>query len=571
MSEYRHRFAQPAACLEQCADGSAILRNGMALPELSETVLDRLDHWVAQQPETIFLSEVDGEQRQHTTYAEFARITYDVKHMLGVMGLKRGDRIALLAENSIAHAAWVMGAMRAGIVPAIISSSLIRSEEGRGRLVAMLAVVGPKAILIDSTISAADIHYDQCPILPLALPETGAGAAGAAEEWRPTLDDTAKILFTSGSTGNSKAVPNTHRMMASNMVAVQTLWPFLKERPPVMVDWLPWSHTFGGNCCFNLALWNGGTFHIDAGRPLPSHVDTTWQAIKELQPTVYFNVPVGYAMLTEKMAADPAGAAEFFGSVEFLFNAGAALPASVREGLENIAQENAGRTPPIIGAWGATETAPFSTALYFPVNHPANLGLPIPGTEVKMVPSGGVTELRVRGPNVFSHYLGDEQSSADAFDEEGFYRIGDAAYLVDEKDPAQGIVFDGRVAENFKLSSGTWVNVGPLRLALVSACTPHVRDIVILGEGRREISLLLFDPAGSEQGAGRDAAVAAALAAHNAQQLGSSTRVARFAWAETPPQPGQEITDKGYINQRAVIRNRADEVERACTTGITVA
>lgn len=565
--EYASRFAVPEAELVPGRDGSAILRNRIALAVSPETVLDRLDQWARERPEQVFLSEPHDAGRRLCRYAEFAAMTGDAAAQLADIGLRAGDRIAIIAENGIDHAVWLYGAMRLGVVSAVLSAGLARSATGIARLNQMLETVDVRLILSDCLEKLTGLLPANLPAMSLGIPRR---AKIGPPPRTPRHADVAKILFTSGSTGAGKAVPNTHGMMASNMQALLLVWPFLIKRTPVLVDWLPWSHTFGGNCCFNLALWNGGTFHIDHGRPVPGLGAQSWTAVKELDPTVYFNVPAGFAILVAEMEADPTGAAKFLGGLDFLFNAGAALPASTRSRLEVIARDTIGRVPPIIGAWGATETAPASTAIYFQSPHAGQLGLPLPGTEIKLVPNGAVTELRVKGPNVFTGYLGDPQATADAFDADGFYRIGDAGLMADPEDPSAGIVFDGRVAENFKLTSGTWVNVGALRLALASALGPYVRDLVVLGEGRDVIAVLLFAPRDGPPPDGADAAVGAILAGYNRTQLGSSNRIARFAWAVSPLVPGQEVTDKGYVNQRAVIRGRASEVAAVYACGQVV-
>jgi feruloyl-CoA synthase len=328
-------------------------------------------------------------------------------------------------------------------------------------------------------------------------------------------------------------------MMVSNMQALERVWPFLSERPPVLVDWLPWNHTFGGNCCFNIALYFGGTLHVDQGKPVQALIGRTVDALRSVTPTAYFNVPGGYAALLPWLEEDASLAETFFSGLDMLFNAAAALPESTRSRLEAAARRTIGRVPPILGGWGSTETAPFSTVIYFPTSHAANLGVPLPGTEIKMVDSDGRKELRVRGPNVMPGYWRQPDASAAAFDTDGFYRIGDAAVFAENGKPESGFVFDGRIAENFKLSSGTWVNVSALRLAVIAATDPVVADVVVAGEGRPEIGILVFpnleacrqlaaDPAGDVSTTLSDPAVQEALyggiARYNASQAACAFR-----------------------------------------------
>lgn len=367
-------------------------------------------------------------------------------------------------------------------------------------------------------------------------------------------------------------------MMVSNMLALSRVWPILGNRPPVLVDWLPWSHTFGGNCCFNIATWFGGHLNIDKGLPAAGLFDLSIAAIRRHRPTLYFNVPLGYAFMVRVLENDPQFAAEFLDNVDFLFNAGAALPASLRTRLEAAGRAATGRIPIIAGGWGATETAPFATTLSFSTPHSQNLGVPIPGTTVKLARDNDRFELRLKGPNITPGYWGDAAATVAAFDEEGFYCTGDAGRLAEPNDARQGIIFDGRIAENFKLASGTFVNVGALRLAIVSASEGLISDAVIAGEGREEICALLFpnDAACSEwlgANVGRDRCameghLAGLLATVNVQARGSSTRIARFAiTAEPPSATDNEITDKGYLNQRRVIERRMSEIDHLYADG----
>jgi feruloyl-CoA synthase len=390
----------------------------------------------------------------------------------------------------------------------------------------------------------------------------------AAAEAAIGPDTIAKILFTSGSTAAPKGVINTNRMLCSSQDAHATVWPFLNHQPPVMVDWLPWHHTFGGNFCFNMALRNGGTFYIDSGSPLPAGIGTTVENLRAVSPTVYFNVPAGYAALLDRLEQDSGLARQFFPRLNFMFSSGAGLPAHSAERLAAVARAATGRAVPVLSAWGATETAPTSTILHFHAADAANIGLPVPGTMVKLVPVQDRLELRVRGPNVTPGYWREPALTQQAFDEDGFYKTGDAGRLADDSAPERGILFDGRISENFKLSSGTWVDVNRVRLAAIAALHPLARDIVVCGHDTDSIALLVFPRFEHCRAALGDTALedaeiarhprlgeimAAALATHNETATGSSALVRRFAILVDPPRPERgEITDKGYINQRAV-------------------
>jgi feruloyl-CoA synthase len=390
----------------------------------------------------------------------------------------------------------------------------------------------------------------------------------------------AKFLMTSGSTGEPKAVINTQRMLCSNQQAHAQTWPFLAEEPPVIVDWLPWNHTMAGNNNFNTALVHGGSYYIDEGRPLPGVIERTVRNLREVSPTVYYNVPRGYEALLPFLESDAALRRNFFARLKVMLYGGAALPASLFERLNRVAVAELGRRVYLTAGYGATETAPGVTLVHFETEHSGVLGLPIPGVEIKMVPvnSNGKYELRVRGPNVTPGYWKRNDLTSAAFDDEGFYRLGDAARLVDPADPAQGIEFAGRVAEEFKLTSGTWVQVGALRVRAISALSPVAQDIVIAGLGRREIGFLIFPSLTGCRSLcpdlGENASLPELLADVRVRdrvregmwQLkleggGSSTWASRALFLLEPPTiDGGEITDKGYINQRAVLERRAGSV-----------
>jgi feruloyl-CoA synthase len=407
----------------------------------------------------------------------------------------------------------------------------------------------------------------------LAVPEDPVQVDAAFEALGP--DSVVKILFTSGSTGAPKGVINTHRMLCANQQALAQGWPFLGERPPALVDWLPWSHTFGGNHNFNLALWHGGTLWVDRGKPVPGRIEETAALLRRVSPTVYFNVPRGFDALLPFLERDEELAASFLRELDLLFYAAAALPRPTWDRLTALARRVRGAPVPFVSAWGSTETSPLVTQVHGLLDEPGNVGVPVPGAELKLVPNQGKLEVRVRGPQVTPGYFKDPDLWSAALDEDGFYRIGDALRLADPADPARGLVFDGRVSEDFKLTSGTWVHVGALRLSLIAALAPLVQDVVIAGHDREAVGVLLFPdlaacartvgaadglPAAdvlSDERLARQ--IATALAAHNHQAAGTSSRTVQSALllAEPPSLDAGEITDKGYINQRAVLDRRA--------------
>jgi feruloyl-CoA synthase len=375
-----------------------------------------------------------------------------------------------------------------------------------------------------------------------------------------------------------KGVINTHRMLCSNQQSIAQVWPFVEERPPVFVDWLPWNHTFGGNKTFNLVLRNGGTLYIDHGKALPGAIEKTVANLREISPTIYWNVPKGYDVLLPYLEADRGLRDTFFRELDLLFYAAAALPQNLWTRLEKLSLESRGELVPMASGWGSTETSPCITMVHYPISQAGIIGNPMPGIELKMIPNGGKMELRVRGPNVTPGYYRQEELSKQAFDEDGFFMMGDAGKFVDPDDPAKGILFDGRVTEDFKLTTGTWVHVGGLRVSAVDAAAPLIQDAVVTGHNRDYLGLLVWPNLAEcrklAPGCGEDAEalceapevvakIREALQKRNAAQKGSSTRIERVVlMAEPPSLDANEITDKGYINQRATLDRRAALVEK---------
>jgi len=379
-----------------------------------------------------------------------------------------------------------------------------------------------------------------------------------------TPDMHAKYLLTSGSTGHPKVVINTHRMLCANQQMIAQAWRFLAHEKPVVVDWLPWSHTFGGNHNLNMVLAHGGTLVVDEGRPAPGLIDKSVRNLCEVQPTLHFNVPRGLDMLLPHLQADDTKARAFFERLRGVFYAGAALPQATWDRLQALAQRVRGQPLWLTTSWGSTETSPAITSAHWKLERAGVIGLPLPGQELKLVPNGEKLELRVRGVNVFPGYRDAPELTARAFDAEGYYCIGDAGYLADEAQPERGVVFNGRVAEDFKLTTGTWVSVGTLRVRVVSALAPYAQDVVITGHDRDEVGALVFPSAqGAALPAGEMAErVAAALKALKAEGGGSSQVPARaLVLAEAPSADAGEITDKGYVNQAAVLKRRAADVQ----------
>ncbi len=373
-----------------------------------------------------------------------------------------------------------------------------------------------------------------------------------------------------------KGVLNTHGMLCANQQSLAQIWPFTAETPPVLVDWLPWNHTFGGNHNFNLILKRGGTMYIDAGRPAPPLIPITVRNLTLVAPTIYFNVPAGYGALLPFLERDADLRARFFERLDLIFYAAAALPQDLWTRLENVAREARGEPVMMTSSWGLTETSPLATAAHFPIDRAGVIGVPVPGVEIKLTPVEGKLEMRVKGPNVTPGYLGQPELNAKAFDDDGWYRTGDAGRLEDEDDPNKGLVFDGRVVEDFKLTTGTFVSVGNLRIAALAAASPLLMDAVVCGHDRDYVSLLAWPNVGAaKELAGEPDATPEELVrspklaefvrerfiAYNRSNPASSTRVERvILLAEPPSLDANEITDKGYVNQRAALERRAVHV-----------
>ena len=547
-------------------NAARVLRSDVPLGEYPDRITADLIRWARRTPDAIFLAERDGDGWRTITYVAML----DRVRRIGAALLDAGGSperpLAIVAENGIDHAAVALGAMYAGVPASPISTGYLRPDADPARLRALIDVLRPFAAFVPDIAGAgrfADAGSDVAVMLDAnALDANPAAADRAHAELGP--DSVAKILFTSGSTGTPKGVITTHRMLSANQTMVQQIWPQVTEGL-IMVDWAPWSHTAAGNKTFGMILRNGGTMYVDAGKPVPGLFDETLRNLREIAPTYYFNVPRGYALLLDAFERDDALAATFFSRVRLLLNAGAAIPESTRARLADVARTHAGdRTIPVVSAWGLTETAPMATGVWGerPAAH-ETIGTPVPGVEVKLAPVDDRFELRVRGPNVTPGYWRDPTATAAAFDEEGFFKTGDAGSLLDPGDPSRGIVFGGRISENFKLSSGTWVNAGLLRLDVLEAGEGAIEDVVFAGADRDDVTAIVFVPSALGGEANARERVRAALARHNTRTSSSSTRIARAIIATEPPNGAQgEITDKGSLNQRRVVQNRAADVER---------
>ena len=590
-------FAPARVDVERLQGGGLVLRSPLKLESYAANICSYLIDWAEQAPERTFLAErsVTSDWRS-VTYGEALVSVRALAQALLAHGVSEDRPLMILSDNSIENGLLQLAAMFTGAPVSPVSPAYSLMSRDFGKLRHVFDLVRPKLVyasngeLFNDALMALDLDgitlvvkegvpagIEAVPIDELLATKPTSAVDAAFSRVGP--ETVAKILFTSGSTGMPKGVINTQRMMCSNQQAIIQIWPFITRRPPVLVDWLPWNHTFGGNHNFNLILRNGGTLHIDAGKPAPGMFQTTVDNLREISPTIYFNVPRGFQMLAPYLEQDAEFRDHFFSNLDTIFYAAAALPQDLWERFEKLSLAALGKKIAMTSAWGLTESAPLATGVHFPIARAGVIGLPVPGTELKMLPSAGKLELRLRGPNITPGYFRRDDLTQEAFDEDGFYRTGDAGKFADPDDPSQGILFDGRVAEDFKLLTGSWVSTGMVRVAAISTCTALIQDAVVTGHDRDDIGLLIIpNVAGITKiaGLGADASLSDLLghekvrqtlrddlAAHNARHPASSTRIARvLLLTEALDIDAGEITDKGYVNQRAVLERRHTLVEQ---------
>jgi feruloyl-CoA synthase len=558
----------PAAVQVERKQSNIYLRSPQKLAPYARCVTEWLVQWSDQAPERTFLAERKGEGWRRLSYRETYGAVRRIAQALLEQNLTAERPVAILSDNSIDNALLALGAMHVGIPVAPISPAYSLMSKDFGKLRYIFELLNPGLVYAADPVKfkpALDAVGAKSASVTDML-EVNPGSTQEREHAKVRPETIAKILFTSGSTGLPKGVINTHGMLCANQQQLAQVWPFVEDRPPVIVDWLPWNHTFGGSFNFNQILRNGGTMYIDAGKPVPGLVETTVKNLAEISPTMYFNVPRGFDLLLPFLEQDESLRRNFFRDLDMIFYAAAALPQNLWDRLKALG----GSDLTMLSAWGSTETAPLATAVHFHMERPGVIGLPVAACEIKLVPSAGKLEVRVRGPNVMPGYYKRPDLSRAAFDEEGFYRIGDAVKFADPDAPVKGIVFDGRVAEDFKLSTGTWVNVGAVRVKLIAAADPLIQDAVITGHDRNEIGALVFlSPAARERADVRDRLRAALQTL--AGEGGSSTHPRRVMVMSEPPSiDANEITDKGYMNQRAVLERRAALVEQLYAGGVDI-
>jgi feruloyl-CoA synthase len=576
-----------AVTVHEAADGSIFLTPKTALSDYPVRVTDELERWASLSPERVLVAQRDRQGAwRSVSYLEALQRVRSLANRLAQLSLSAERPLVILSGNSIEHLLLSLAAMYIGVpycpvspayaqagpdftklryVMQLLTPGLVAAFDPARFERAILAVVAPDVALLGDGPPLAGRTV-------LAFEEFASADAHAAQSAHAQVgaDSIAKFLLTSGSTGQPKAVITTHRMLSSNQIMLRAALPFLSEEPPVLVDWLPWNHTFGGSHNVGAVLFNGGTLYIDAGKPTPADFEQTVRNLSEISPTVYFNVPKGFELLAHRMEHDSALRDSLYRRLRVCFFAGAGLNQYTWDSLDRHAVKARGKRLPILSGIGATETAPSVTFTTPDTDRAGVIGLPAPGCVVKITPVGGKHELRVRSPGVTPGYWRAPEQTQAAFDEEGFYRLGDAVRLIDPADPTQGLVFDGRIAEDFKLNTGTWVSVGPLRASLLQVLAPLAFDVVIAGLNRDYLGLLIVPDVlacSKELGSLSPVALAqlaldprllaqigARLQVHARAQTGSATRVRRAAIVpEAPSLDRGEITDKGSINQRLML------------------
>ncbi len=601
-AHFRHfRMGDCHAEVEKRDDGCLLVRNVHPLGPYPDKLTQMLEHWARVAPDRVWLaaragkSDRKSEGWREITYGQALATVRRLAAALIARGLSAERPVMILSGNDLDHAMLGMAALYAGVPYAPISPaySLVSSDHSKLKYIIELMTPGlifvadgaAFARAIDNA-APADVELVVAKNPPATRASTSFADMAATPE-TPAVDaahdlvgpDTiAKFLFTSGSTGMPKGVINTQRMLCANMAMASAHFAFMQDTPPVTLDWSPWNHTAGGNHDFNLFVWHGGTFYLDDGKPTPGGMAASVRNLREISPTWYFNVPKGYAALVPYLREDEALRQSFFKNLNMLWYAGAGMAQHVWDELDELSVKTTGERVIVLTGLGSTETAPSALAANQHMHGAGNIGVPVRGVEMKLVPADSKWEARLRGPSITPGYWRQPDLTQKAFDEEGFYKLGDALRFVDENDVNRGFLFDGRIAEDFKLNTGTWVLVGPLRAAFIDHCAPLVQDVVVAGIDRDDIGVLIFPDldacracAGADHLSAKDTLAHPAVRAQFTRLLssfaklstGSSTRIARAILMEDGPSIDKsELTDKGSINQRAVLGNRAHLVER---------
>ena len=565
---------------EDRADGTILLRSGYDLGPVDRTTGVWLDRWAAATPDKVFLAERSGPGWRELTYAAARE---QVRSLAGGL-LARGldGPILILSGNSVDHALLSLAAHYVGLVTVPVAEQYSLIPAAHGRLKYVVHLVRPALVYAADEAAYADaLTIAGCPAICSRV--SGGGAMALADLMRGGGDldaahaevgpkTVAKLLLTSGSTSDPKAVETTQGMMTTNQAQIRDCLPFVAERPPVLVDWLPWNHVFGGSHNFNLVLANGGSLYIDDGKPLPALFPRTVENLGLVAGSISFNVPVGFAQLAAALESDATLRKTYFRDLDMIFYAGASLPQDTWSKLERMAIETAGKMPLITSSWGLTETTPAALLQHEPAKGAGIVGVPLPGVTAKLIDDGtGRMEVRVKGPSIFARYHANPDKTAEAFDDEGFFRTDDAMRFVDADAMARGLRFDGRMTDDFKLSSGTWVQAGQVRLDMLALLGPLAQDVVVCGHGRDEVGILIVPGPDASDGAANAGALCCAVSenirkcmeARAREVTGSARIVARALVLADPPDMGAgEMTAKGNINFARLLERRADLVAR---------
>ncbi|WP_421934657.1 feruloyl-CoA synthase [Phenylobacterium sp.] len=563
------RFAPRRLEIERRDNGEILLTNPTPFAMPFQATVESLAFWAKAAPDRVWLAERAGEGWRTISYAQAHEAVRRLAGGLRTLGVTDKGPLLILARNGIDHALIKYAAMGQGMPVAPVSPQYGLPGANLSRLAHAVEVLKPAAVYTEDAILFAEGLGADClaglPVIAgrnarpgdLAL-ETLLAAAPVEATARP--EDHAKYLLTSGSTGHPKAVIYTQRGMCVN--AAQITACFNDDEPPVIVNAAPWSHSLGANAILHMTAHRGGTLYIDAGQPVAGRFAETVRNLTEIAPTYHNMVPAGWMLFAGELERDEALARNFFSRVRALQYGGAALGQAVNDRIQAVAVRTVGERITFGSGYGATETGPTAANVSWHNARMGLMGLPLPGTSVKLVPANGKLEFRVKGPQVTPGYLGKPELSAQSFDAEGFYQVGDAARFIDPQDPLQGMAFDGRLSENFKLASGTFVSVGELRIAAVSAIGDAVTDAVVCGEGHESVGLMFYpNPHLAPEAVA--AAVRAGLEAFNARAKGAGGRIARALVLDGPPDAGAgEITDKGYIAQALARARRAESVTR---------
>lgn len=579
--------------LDRKDDGTIYIRSPHRLDAYPNKLTERLAHWATRTPDRVFMADrVAGEWRTTSYVDTLARIRRVAAALLA-RDLSAERPIVILSGNDLEHQWLSLAAMHVGIPYAPVSPAYSLISRDFANLKYIFKLLTPGLVFVNDGATFARALEQMVPpdveVVVVRNPPIGRratlfaeftaadpSAAVDAAHARVGPDTIAKFLFTSGSTGHPKGVINTQRMICSNQAMILAALRYFEDEPPIVLDWAPWHHTAGGNHDVYLVLYNGGSFYVDDGKPMPGAIEATVRNLRDVSPTWYFNVPKGFEALLPYLQRDAGLRQSFFKNLKVLWYAAAGVSQYVSDEYERLAAETVGRRIPFLTGLGSTETAPFAIGRTWPSERAANIGLPGPGLELKLVPNAGKLEARLRGPNITPGYWREPDLTAKAFDEEGYYKLGDALAFEDEAAPGKGLVFDGRIAEDFKLATGTWVATGRLRARMIDAFAPYVRDVVLTAPDRDDLGALIFpDPVACRALApdvtGEHAALLAdprvrrefqaRLDALAEEATGSSNRVVRAMLMAAPPSLDKgEATDKGSINQRNVLKHRADQV-----------